>query len=217
MPNLGNRFKGAEWGLIAAAPRIKLVKEEGRSAIIDGVAESKLLAAAKQPLRDVLTLILDSGMRPGEVFQMRWEDIAWDRGMIFIPRGKTKRSRRFIPMSERVTKALHLRRNDQTEGWVFASDSNCGHITTVAKAFEQAREAAGLSKETVLYCARHTFATKVMGATGDLSLVMRALGHTSAQTAMLYQHPSLETVRSVVNWEYVEAMSRHNSRHTAIM
>jgi integrase len=77
VPNLGNRFKGAEWGLIAAAPRIKLVKEEGRSAIIDGVAESKLLAAAKQPLRDVLTLILDSGMRPGEVFQMRWEDIAW--------------------------------------------------------------------------------------------------------------------------------------------
>jgi hypothetical protein len=38
-----------------------------------------------------------------------------------------------------------------------------------------------------------------MGAIGDLSLVMRALGHTNAQTAMIYQHPSLERVRDVVN------------------
>jgi integrase/recombinase XerC len=87
----------------------------------------------------------------------------------------------------------------------------------VAKAFEQAREAVGLPKEIVLYSARHTFATKVMGATGDLSLVMRALGHSSAQTAMIYQHPSLERVRSVVNEDHAETLLRHNSRHTAIM
>jgi integrase len=209
--------KAAEWGVIAAAPRIKLAKEYGRSAIIDSEAEFKLLAVAKQPLHDVLTLILDSGMRPGEVFQMRWEDINWDGGMIFIPRGKTRLSRRFIPMSERVIKALHIRRKDATEGWVFPSDSITGHITTVAKAFEEARAAAGLSKEIVLYSARHTFATKIMGATGNLSLVMRALGHTNAQTAMIYQHPSLETVRTVVNENHGPMLSRHSPRHTAVM
>jgi hypothetical protein len=52
--------KAAEWGVIAAAPRIKLIKEYGRSALIDAEAEFKLLAVAKQPLHDVLTLILDS-------------------------------------------------------------------------------------------------------------------------------------------------------------
>lgn len=90
---------------------------------------------------------------------------------------------------------LEARRHDQREGWVFPSDSKPGHVTTVAKAFEEAREAAGLSKEIKLYSARHTFATKVMGATGDLALVMRVLGHTNAQTAMIYQHPCLERVR----------------------
>jgi hypothetical protein len=40
---------------------------------------------------------------------------------------------------------------------------------------------------------------QAMGATVDLSLVMRALGHSSPQTAMIYQHPSMETVRSIVN------------------
>jgi integrase len=204
--------KAAEWGLIAAPPRIKLLKEEGRSALIDKDAEAKLLAASPQPLHDVAILVLDSGMRPNEVFEMRWEDLTWDPGTIFIPRGKTKRSRRHIPMSERVIEALNRRRNGQTEGWVFPSDSACGHTTSVAKAFAKARATARLSKKIVLYSGRHSFATTILGATGDLSLVMRVLGHSSAHTAMIYQHPSLETVRTVINENQV---ARHNSRHTA--
>ena len=120
-------------------------------------------------------------------------------------------------MSQRVTKALHTRRKDATEGWVFPSDSVTGHITTVAKAFEDARAKAGLSKDIVLYSARHTFATKILGATGNLSLVMRTMGHTNAQTAMIYQHPSLETVRMVVNENHGPMLSRHNPRHTVVM
>ena len=203
-----------------ATPKIKLVKEQGRSAIIDSESKTKLLAAAKQPLRDVLTIMLDTGMRPGEVFRMCWEDISWERKSIFIPKGKTPRSRRYVVMSDRMCEALDTRRNGQQEGWVFPSDSKPGHVTTVAKAFEEARTAATLSTEIKLYSARHTFATEVMGATGDLSLVMRVLGHTNAQTAMIYQHPSLERVRAIVNERPTPAakklgpvLLRHNSRH----
>jgi integrase len=206
--------KAAEWGLISSPPRIKLLKEEGRSALIDKDTESRLLAVAPQPLRDVAMLVLDSGMRPSEVFEMRWENLTWDPGMIFIPRGKTKRSRRHLPMSGRVIEALQIRRKDQTEGWVFPSDSVCGHTTSVAKAFAKVRADLGLPKEIVLYSARHSFATKVMGATGDLSLVMRALGHSNAQTAMIYQHPSLETVRSVINEDQGTGSARHNAGPT---
>jgi integrase len=213
--------KAAEWGVIAAAPRVKLVKEEGRSATINDEAESRLLAVAKQPLRDILVIMLDTGMRPGEVFRMCWEDVLWERKTIFIPKGKTPRSRRYVVMSERMLEALAARHEHQKEGWVFPSDSKDGHVTTVAKAFEEARNAATLSNEIKLYSARHTFATKVMGATGDLALVMRALGHTNAQTAMIYQHPSLERVRAIVNERPLPAptnpgpvLVRHNPRHT---
>ncbi|MGA8089474.1 MAG: tyrosine-type recombinase/integrase [Terracidiphilus sp.] len=212
--------KATEWGLIGATPKIKLAKEQGRSEIIDNESETKLLAAAKQPLQDVLTIMLDTGMRPGEVFRMCWEDISWERRTIFIPKGKTPRSRRYVVMSERMIEALDTRRNGQLEGWVFPSDSKDGHVTTVAKAFEEARDTAGLSKEIKLYSARHTFATKVMGETGDLALVMRALGHTNAQTAMIYQHPSLERVRAIVNERPAPAPKKsglvlawHNPRH----
>jgi hypothetical protein len=47
-----------------------------------------------------------------------------------------------------------------------------------------------------------------MGATGDLSLVMRAIGHSTAQTTMIYRHPSLETVRAIVNGGETEVSSK---------
>ena len=191
--------KAADWGVIVAALRIKLMKEEGRSATIDSEAETKLLEVAKQPLRDVLIIMLDSGMRPGEVFRICWKDIDWNRGTIFIPRGKTPRSRGYVPMSDRVMEALHLRRTGPERGWMFPSDSRPGHLTIVVTAFETAHAEAKLSSEIKLDSVRHTLATKIMGATDDLSLVMRALGHTNAQTAMIYQHLSLGWVRDVVN------------------
>jgi integrase len=96
-----------------------------------------------------------------------------------------------------------------------------GHLMTVAKAFEQARTDAKLPIEIKLYSAHHTFATNLMTATGNLPLVMRTLGHTNAQTAMIYQHPSMEDVREVVNARPLSpapkpgpVLVRHNSRHT---
>ena len=72
--------------------------------------------------------------------------------------------------------------------------------------------AAGLSSEIKLYSARHTFETK--------ALVVRALGHTNTQTAMIYQHPSLERVRAIVNERPLPVpknpgpvLVRHNPRH----
>jgi integrase len=197
--------KAAEWGIISAAPRIKLLKEEGRSSLIDSECEAKLLEVSSQPLRDVVTVVLDTGMRPSEVFQMRWENISWESEMILVPRGKTKRSRRFLPISNRMLQLLRARHEGSSGPWVFPGRSRTGHLTTVSKAFAQAKRDAGLPDDLVLYCARHTFATKVMGATGDLSLVMRAMGHSSPQAAMIYQHPSLETVRAIVNGSGAEA------------
>jgi hypothetical protein len=56
-------------GTIDAPAKIKPLKEEGHSALINDEAETKFLALANQPLQDVLTIMLDCGMRPGEVFK----------------------------------------------------------------------------------------------------------------------------------------------------
>jgi integrase len=84
--------KAVEWKTIMTAPPLKLVKEMGREQTIDPDCEAKLLAAGRQPMRDVLIIIQDTGMRPEEVFRIRVENIDWSRRLIFNPHGKTRAS-----------------------------------------------------------------------------------------------------------------------------
>ena len=46
---------------------------------------------------------------------------------------------------------------------------------------------------------RHDFGTRVLKKTGNLKLVMQAMGHVDVKTAMKYQHPELDIVRSALN------------------
>jgi integrase len=209
--------KANDWNILNSCPRIKLLKERGRDLLIDPSTEAKLLAASPQPLHDVILIMQDTGMRPQDVFRMRWEHLDWFKRVLFIPYGKTRNSRRYVPLSERVINALQLL-GASANGWVFPSTlSRSGHVSNVANQWRCTRRALGLDPGLKLYCCRHTFATDALERTGNLAALMKALGHADAQTAMKYQHPGLEQIRMAVderNREHAERAgfeSPHNS------
>jgi integrase len=107
---------------------------------------------------------------------------------------------REVPLSDRVLTLLRARCASRKEGWVFPSKrSASGRLTTMARRFREARTKAGLPKGLVLYCGRHDFGTRVLKKTGNLKLVMQTMGHVDVKTAMKYQHPELDIVRSALN------------------
>ncbi len=202
--------KAKESKLIREVPRFRLFQEEGRVLRLDDEAECKLLPVAEQPLKDIIVLMRDTGMRNGrELYPLRIEYIDWDKRVIFIPDSKTRNGRRMIAMSDRVMEILKARCAGRTEGWVFPSKRKGKHISCglVGKQWVAARKKAGLPEDLVLYCARHDFGTYVLNVTGNLKLVMDTMGHADVPTAMKYQHPELELVRRVIN-------VRHTLRHT---
>jgi integrase len=153
-----------------------------------------------QPLRDVLLIMLDTGMRPAEVFRMEWEHVKWDRELIFVPRSKSRKSKRYVPLSERVKAALLSRKTAANAGWVFPSArSSSGHIETVQKQFDRAKKLAGLPDAVVLYCARHRFSTDAMDGTGNVMAVMDVMGHSKVDVTRLYQHPGLKQIGMAIN------------------
>jgi integrase len=193
------------------ANTVKLMEEVGRELTIDPESEAKLLTVAKQPMKDVLIVIQDTGMRPEEVFRVKIENINWTRRLIFNPGGKTRAARRHVPISERMQNLLMVRCAGKSEGWLFPSArAKGGHLTTVAKQFRDARTKAGLPESLVLYCARHTFGTAAYGATGNLAMVMNVMGHTDVRTAMRYQHPVLDSVREAIDQRNLRHKPRHN-------
>src|SRR5215831_7395309 len=134
------------------------------------------------------------------LYQVRIENINWDRRTIFVPDSKTINGVREVPMSDRVLSLLRVRCGSRKEGWVFPSKrSASGHLTTMARRFREARAKAALPKSLVLYCGRHDFGTRVLQKIGNLKLVMQTMGHVDVKTAMKYQHPELDIVRSALN------------------
>src|SRR5450755_4683549 len=140
--------RAQEWKLIQAVPKVQLVEEQGREIMLEPWMEAKLLAVTEiartptskhapksvnygwQPFLEVLLIILDTGMRPAEVFRMEWEHVKWERDLIFVPRSKSRKSKRFVGITERVKAALQLRAEDSS--FVFPSArSRSGHIETV--------------------------------------------------------------------------------------
>jgi integrase len=188
-----------EEGVLRAAPRIKRSKAYGRNVRIEPWMERALLEKMDQDVADVFVVMLDCGMRPEEVMRSRWEDMHWDRSQVFIPHGKTPESRRFVPMSERMRDRLRARQQGAMGAWVFPGKSKAGHRTTVAKKFEEAREAAGVPGYIVLYCARHEFATTYLENGGELSTLKKLMGHESISTTQKYLHPEIHGAAEIIN------------------
>lgn len=188
--------KAREWKVIRDVPDFKLFKEEGRALRPDDQAEAKLLPVADQPLKDIIVLMRDTGMRNArELYRMRMENIDWNRRVIFNPNSETKKKgRRFVPMSDRVTNILLVRCAGRTEGWVFPSPQKGKHITggLVNKQSVRARKKTGLPEDLVLYCARHDFGTYVLQKTGNIAAVMNSMGHSDVKTAMDVSAPGIE-------------------------
>ena len=192
--------------LVDAPPRDRMVTQEDESRLLKAIEHAATLRRYKKrppsPLPDVLKIMLDSGMRDGEVTRMRIEYISWEMGRYFNPQGKTKRARRMVPLSERVLALLRDRCADRREGWVFPSRfAPSGHIELrgLQKHFRQIARQLGMPEQLKLYCARHTFGTVTMDEIRNPALVQAVMGHESIATTMRYLHPDVDRIRSLIN------------------
>lgn len=177
-----------------------LPESNGRLRVVSFEEELAYLAKASQPLKDVAETILDTGLRPEEVFRMRIESLDFVRRSIFIPFGKTRAARRTVTMTDAVHSLLKERvKKSQEAGspYAFPSPTNPARpIGSVRKAHDAAVENAGIKDHFRLYDLRHTFATRAAASGVDLPTLASMLGHTKIQMTMRYVHPAEEQKRA---------------------
>lgn len=143
-----------EWGKLDRPAKVTLAKgERHRDRVLTDVEWHQYIVECPQPWRDAATVIRGTGMRPGEVFCLRWENtyLNGTGGLIQITDGKTSAARRVLPMIPAVYAALKERYEQAGKpeaGWVFPSSSREGHFNKNtakdqhAKAIRRANERA---------------------------------------------------------------------------
>jgi integrase len=97
------------------ARTVKQLKANERSFHVITPDEEKIyLMACPQPLQDVAILILETGMRYGEVYRIRRQDVSLAKGFLQVVKGKTDSSIRQVQLSERAQDVLRYRMNKFT-------------------------------------------------------------------------------------------------------
>ena len=116
-----------DWKIMPNCPKVHLETENERDELITPEREALLLNHAGQTLADVIIMLQDTGARPEEIFRIRIEDVHLDQHHIVNSHGKTKNSRRYLTISDRMVDLLQRRCGDRKDRWLFPSDSKCGH------------------------------------------------------------------------------------------
>jgi integrase len=137
--------------------------------------------------RDLLTLLLFTGLRKTEAASLTWDDINLQGRSIHIPATRTKNKRDFdLPMSDIVHDMFVSRRALGDAKYVFPSNSKAGFIADPGHPLERIAATCGL--KVSVHDMRRTYASTA-GATPDITLAQlkNLLNHSSGDVTEGYQ------------------------------
>ena len=191
-----------EWKVIDRVPRIKLLRgEKNREFILPHNREAEYLSALPDPLADIATLLLDTGLRLGEALSLDWAQVRLDPaagaqyGYLTILSGKAKSKKsRNVPLSPRAVSVLR-RWEPRRSGLVFhRADGKPLQASLLGQQQNRVRTALKFPADFVLHSLRHTFGTRLGEAGADAFTIMRLMGHSTVTVSQRYVHPSPEAV-----------------------
>ena len=162
----------------------------------------KLESNCTQNLLRIVKVLLNTGMRWGELQNLEWEDVDWNEKVLHIrikedwsPKGEERK----IPMNDAVSNILKsIIPGSIQKPWVFTTKTGSQvRQQGTWTAFKLACRRAGIEDAT-LHSLRHTFASHLVMAGVDLATVSKLLGHKDISTTMIYSHLSPDHLRGAV-------------------
>lgn len=171
-------------GYIDRLPSIERKREpQGRLRWLQEGEEEALLNAFTQleryEVRDFVIILIDTGMRTGELLKLTWPDVEPDIVRLWDTKNGSSRS---IPLTDRAIQAFDRRRvSDQM--WTF-TQAQLRHFWDTAKALM----GLALDDQFVPHMLRHTCASRLVQQGVQLPVVKEWLGHTSIATTLRYAH-----------------------------
>ena len=161
-----------------------------------------ILAELRDPFRTLLFAAVVTGLRRGELFGLKWEDVNFREGQIQVVRSlvdmkegppKTLASRRPIPLSTELAEALSGWKRQTSfnrgEDWVWASPATLGGKpywpdAVLKRHILPAADRAGVDKRIGWHSFRRTLATLLLSSGASVKTAQELLRHASPQMTL---------------------------------
>lgn len=203
---------GFEQGHMAADrfAKLKVPRCGQRTRTLTPEEFTRLLGVSIKPFRAYLHLLAETGARPGELRQLKWDQVKLDTRQIILTKFKAKEWRgdgasvRVIPLTKRAVVLLRWLLRRGSSGYVLTNSRGKPWSKNAVRCqMMRARIRAGLEsgdgERVVCYSLRHTRATHLIRNGVDVSTVATILGHTGIDMTRRYVHLSTGDICKVLD------------------
>lgn len=199
--------RAVKWGFIEKSPMtgIKVKVPETIPAYFSKDEFNAMLNTVTDlNIKQLFIFALFSGMRLGEILQLKWRDVDLFRKVILVNNSESFRTKsgkiRIIPMNDELYRLLSQRKeNSGGIDYVFYKDGKFYTRDYVSKSLKKHIVLAGINSRLHFHSLRHTFASWLVQQGTSLYEVQKLLGHQDIKTSMIYAHLQPETLHSTVN------------------
>jgi integrase len=177
-----------------------------------GYEEWSAYGAYTDHLTPLVLLAVNTGLRRGELLQLRWRDADLQRRMLTVLGDGAKTGQtRHVPLNSEAVRVLKAWRPVAFESdWcMFGGADSSTPLVVIKKAWAGVLKAAKISKFR-FHDLRHTFASKLVMAGVDLNTVRELLGHKSIAMTLRYAHLAPEHKAAAV--EAIVASQRRRGK-----
>ncbi|SUD77493.1 tyrosine-type recombinase/integrase [Pseudomonas putida] len=150
-------------------------------------------------LKPMVLVSLNTGIRRGELFNLKWERVSFSTKTITIIGDTTKTNEtRHIPLNKEALETLQewQKQSGKKSGFVFPS-SDGGRLEDVKSAWLGLLERAGITGFR-WHDMRHDFASRLVMAGVPLNTVRDLLGHSDIKMTLRYAHLAPDTKAAAV-------------------
>jgi site-specific recombinase XerD len=186
------RCLGLEWGLFTRK-KIRLPQQVRLPVPLSQEECRRLLAAIEKPVyRLCCSTMYALGFRLRDALTLSVRAIDAKSQVVRIV---SKRNReRIVPLPDSLLRELRaFWLTHRHPVWLFPNAHGTGPMNrkSLYRAFETARQHAGLGSHIKTHCLRHSFATHLLEAGTDIRIVQMLLGHASIRSTQIYTHLTL--------------------------
>ena len=193
--------KAITWGTYEGTNPIKGVKmptlQNKRERFLTYKEAKRLLPAlakSSKQLHDMALLSLHCGLRAGEIFNIKGQDLDFENDLINISDPKNKKSRKAF--MTKAVKAMLSRFVPKTPSeYVFKDKRHGGKIKAISKIFRLVVDKIGFNEgitdprqRVYFHSLRHTFASWLAMQGNTLLTIKELMGHKTLEMTLRYAH-----------------------------
>ena len=162
--------------------------------------------------RAIFELLYSTGMRVGELVNLKVEDIDIDGRLVVIRQGKWSKDR-IVPLSVVAAVFLKMHMAGMKDGYVFSWDGKPHQTSPINHRFKKYCEECGIMRKGLsVHSIRHSAATHLLAGGADLRYVQELLGHESIETTVRYTHEMYDNLKRL----YKTYHPRENMYHREV-